>query len=308
MSSRQTYSYLAERFARAGLKPLTRYGQNFLIDLNLVDLIARSAELTPQDVVLEVGTGTGSLTTRLSQYAGWVVTVEVDEGMYRLAGEELKDRPNVTRLHVDALKNKNRLSPVVLEAIAEARSKIASPQLKLVANLPYNVATPIMSNLMLIDEPPSAMVVTIQKELADRIGANCNTRDYSALSIWIQSQCRVEHVRTLPPSVFWPQPKVTSSIIKIVRDDEKRRRIANLVYFHETVRALFFHRRKYLRAVVISAMREQLNKDEVDQVLAAHGFTPSDRVEQLNVERIIELVNTLMHAKDAKQRTTSKKD
>jgi 16S rRNA (adenine1518-N6/adenine1519-N6)-dimethyltransferase len=293
MQNRQTYSYLAVQFARAGLKPLTRFGQNFLIDLNLVELIANSADITSQDIVLEVGTGTGSLTSLVAQKAGWVVTVEVDEGLYKLAGKELKDRGNVTQLLQDALKNKNRLAPAVLEAIEAARAKVPGGRLKLVANLPYNVATPIISNLLLLPEPPVMIVATIQKELADRIAASHDNRDYSALTIWIQSQCHVEIVRTLPPTVFWPQPKVTSAVIRLTRDPALGERITDLKFFHETVRALFFHRRKYLRSVVISAMQDKLDKAQVDRVLECNQFVATDRAEQLPVARIIDLVEAL---------------
>ncbi len=140
------------------------------------------------------------------------------------------------------------------------------------------------------------MVATIQKELADRIAAKPCTRDYSALSIWIQSQCAVDLVRTLPPTVFWPRPKVNSAILRMARDPAKVARINNLPFFHETVRALFFHRRKYLRAVVQNALRDHLTKDAIDQILAQGNFQPTDRIEQLPVERVIDLVNTFNEA------------
>ncbi|NND98417.1 MAG: methyltransferase domain-containing protein, partial [Pirellulaceae bacterium] len=188
---RQTASYLSKRLAAAGLRPVSRFGQNFLIDLNLIDLIARSAELRPNDVVLEIGTGVGSLTTRLANAAGAVLTVEIDQNLHRLASEELDGRPNVKLIHGDALKNKNTLRPDIMEQIRDALSRIGDDaRFLLVANLPYNVATPIISNLLHESPSPAAMVVTIQKELADRMIATPRTKDYSALSVWIQSLCR----------------------------------------------------------------------------------------------------------------------
>ena len=154
--SRQTATYLYKRLAAAGLRPVSRFGQNFLIDLNLVDLIAKSAELKKTDVVLEIGTGVGSLTTRLSDQAGAVLTVEIDNNLHRLASEELAGRPNVRLIHGDALRNKNSLRSDLMEQIRDAISRIGpEARFLLVANLPYNVATPIISNLL--HETPAQM-------------------------------------------------------------------------------------------------------------------------------------------------------
>lgn len=294
MENRQTISYVSNRLKAAGLQPVNRYGQNFLVDLNLIDLIIRSAEITPRDCVLEIGTGTGSLTAKMASRAGRVVTVEIDENLARLARQEFATMPQVTLLQQDALKNKNTLHPALIEAIQHSMSEIGEgARLKLVANLPYNVATPIISNLMTIDPSPAMMVVTIQKELADRIIAVPSTKDYSALSIWIQTLARSEIVRILPPSVFWPRPKVHSAILKIVPDDALRQRVTDLDFYHKTVRALYFHRRKFLRSVVISAMKGALEKSEVDLILDQAGMTPTSRAEELSVETTIDLIERL---------------
>src|SRR3990172_10151931 len=116
--------------------------------------------------------------------------------------------------------------------------------------------------MVLSPHVPHSMVVTIQKELADRMSAVPSTKDYSALSVWMKSQCEVETVRVLAPSVFWPVPKVTSAIIRIVVDPEKRARIADLKYFHQFIKALFLHRRKFLRANVQAAMKRHLEREQ----------------------------------------------
>ncbi|RMF42191.1 MAG: ribosomal RNA small subunit methyltransferase A [Planctomycetota bacterium] len=291
MSERQTLSYLQRRFQSAGLQPRTRYGQNFLIDLNLVELIARSAELSPRDVVLEVGTGMGSLTKIMAGRAGHVVTVEVDGELAELAGEELASCSNVTLLQTDALRNKNELSPLVLETIRSKMSEVSGARFKLVANLPYNVATPILSNLLHVDPWPQRMVATIQRELAQRIAASPRSKDYSALSVWMQSQCRVEIVRTLPPSVFWPRPKVESAIIDIRPQRVFRQRIVDVGFFHDLVRKIFLHRRKFLRSALLSAVKGILDKAAVDQVLAEMGLTGQERAEELTPQQMIELVD-----------------
>ncbi len=291
---RQTATYLSNRLTAAGLRPVARFGQNFLIDLNLVDLIARSAELTKADVVLEVGTGVGSLTTRLAEQAGAVLSVEIDANLHRLASEELKGQQNVQLIHGDALRNKNTLRADLIEQVREARMRLGTAsRFLLVANLPYNVATPIISNLLHESPSPDVMVVTIQKELADRIVAEPGCKDYGALSVWIQSLCKVQVVRVLPPSVFWPRPKVHSTILRLDAVPQWRDEFVDLKHFHQTVRALFFHRRKFLRRVVISAMKGRLDKSVADQILARLGHDKDVRAEQLSVTQIQELAEAL---------------
>jgi len=288
-SRRQTLSFLMRRFREAGIQPRTQLGQNFLIDLNLVQLLAQTAALSPRDVVLEIGTGTGSLTSLMAPQAGAVVTVEVDRQLFQLAAEELLQLPNVRMLQVDALAGKHRFDPQVLEAIQKELAAGPDRQLKLVANLPYNVATPIITNLLTLDVPPRLMVVTIQKEMADRITARPGTKDYGALSVWMQSQCRVRVVRVMPPSVFWPRPKVSSAIVEIVLDDVLRARIADREFFHAFVRGLFLHRRKYLRSQVLSTVKDRLDKPGVDRVLAAVGLRSEQRAEELDMEMLLAL-------------------
>ncbi|OHB84438.1 MAG: ribosomal RNA small subunit methyltransferase A [Planctomycetes bacterium RBG_16_64_12] len=277
------------RFDEAGIHPRTRLGQNFLIDLNLQQILVDNARLGPLDVVLEVGTGTGSLTALLAAQAAAVVTVELDRNLFRLAGEELHGLENVTLLELDVLKNKNRLHPAVLDAIGEQLAAAPGRQLKLVANLPFNVATPLLSNLLATDRPPRTMTVTIQKELADRMVARPGTKDYGSLSIWLQSQCRVQIVRLMPPTVFWPRPKVTSAIIHVVLDDALRARIPDREFFHGFIRAMFFHRRKFLRSELFSAFKNRLTKPEVDEILDRLGLDPTTRAEQLGVDAMLAL-------------------
>jgi len=296
MVHRQTAQFLIQRFRQVGIRPVTKRGQNFLIDLNLVELIAESADLGPDDVVLEVGTGTGSLTALIAPHVAEVVTVEIDRQLHELANQELVEFDNVTFLCQDVLKTKNRLHPVVLDVLKEKLAGGENRKLKLVANLPYNVATPIISNLLDTEVVPDAMSVTIQKELADRIVASPSTKDYGSLSIWLQSQCDVQIVRTLPPSVFWPRPKVQSAILHIQVSPEKRGLIADVTFFHRFVRAMFFHRRKYLRSVILSAFKGQLDKPAVDAVLEAQALSPQIRAEALDVQQMLDLCDAMRAA------------
>lgn len=290
MVNRQTSTFLKQRMEEAGIRPVSKFGQNFLIDLNLVNMIADSANLTEQDVALEVGTGTGSLTGLIAQKAGRVITVEIDQNLWQLAQEELAGFNNITFLQQDALRNKNNLNPILVDTIRQAMSEIEGAQLKLVANLPYNIATPLISNLLTLDEfVPTSMTVTIQKELAERIVARPGTKDFGALSLWIQAQCNPEIVRIMSPKVFWPRPKVDSAIIHIETDTAKRNRIPDLAYYHRFVRSLFIHRRKLLRGVLVSVFKNELSKQDIDTVLEGINLTGSIRAEQLAVPVIFEL-------------------
>lgn len=292
MSERQTLSFLSKTLQRAGLHPKTKYGQNFLIDLNLLDILIQGADLGPNDVVLEIGTGMGSLTKTLAARAGWVITVEVDRDLQKIAAKELGSYSNFNLLCIDALRNKNHLRVEVLQAVADAMAKIPGAKFKLVANLPYNVATPIISNLLHETPLVERMVVTIQKELGERIIAEPSCKDYSALSIWMQSQCDCEILRILPPSAFWPRPKVDSAILRIVPNASKRSSIVDLDFFHTRLRAMFLHRRKFLRSQLISAMQELMTKEQVDAVLDQLGLEPNLRAEQLTVQQMISLLES----------------
>lgn len=282
-----------QRFREMGIQPATRHGQNFLIDLNLQQMIVDTAELDERDVVLEVGTGTGALTELMAQKAASVITVEIDGHLFELASELLLPYDNVVMLKQDALRNKNSFAPEVLAHIEKQLSVSPERRLKLVANLPYNVATPVISNLLSCNFVPHSMSVTIQKELGERIIAQPWTKDYSALSVWIQCQAAAEIVRVMPPGVFWPPPKVQSAIVKIVVDSERRAFVPDLKYFHQFTKAIFIHRRKFLRANVVAAMKKHLSKTEVDEILAEMEFSDDVRTEQLDVPTLLRLTELI---------------
>lgn len=288
-SARQTLSFLIRRFREVGIRPQSRFGQNFLIDMNLQNILLEAAVLGPDDVVLEVGTGTGGLTALMAQHAAAVVTVEVDPDMFNLASEELFELQNVVMLQADALKNKNQLNPTVLEAVAAQLAVDPARHFKLVANLPYCIATPLLSNLLALDRPPETITCTIQKELADRITASPGNKDYGALAIWVQCQCRAEVVRVLPPSVFWPRPKVFSAFLQIEVEPQRQAAIPDRHFFHGFVRTLFLHRRKMLRFALHNAYKPQFDKDRVDRLMQGLGLGPTTRAEELDFSRMLEL-------------------
>lgn len=287
--ARQTLSYLQTMFAQRGIRPKNQLGQNFLIDLNLVDLLERSAELDRSDLALEVGSGTGSLTTRLVDHAGAVVSVEIDPAFALLVKEELGDRPNVTLLYSDVLKNKNHLHPRVLQALADALRDSGCTRLKLVANLPYSVATPVITNFLLTDLPFERMVVTVQWEIAERLMSQPSDKAYSSLAVLVQSIADVELVRRLSPKVFWPQPKVDSAIVRIRPNAAKRAHVGDPVRFRVFLRELYSHRRKNLRGALAALLQRKDAKQEVDQRLAALDIDGSARAETLDLEQHLRL-------------------
>jgi 16S rRNA (adenine1518-N6/adenine1519-N6)-dimethyltransferase len=248
---RQTTAYLKDLFKQVGFTIDARRGQNFLVDLNLVDLLVRTAVIDPADVVLEVGTGTGVVTERTSAAASRVIAAEIDPRLAQLARERLVDRDNVVLVEGDALASKHRFAPELLAQLDAALDAAPGGRLLLVANLPYCVATPVISNLLARPRPFDAAVVTVQREMAERMTAVAGTSSYNALSVWVGAQCRGEIIRVLPPSVFWPRPKVESAIVRLDLEPERRAAIGDLGRFHDFVREIFCHRRKVLRGILL---------------------------------------------------------
>jgi 16S rRNA (adenine1518-N6/adenine1519-N6)-dimethyltransferase len=289
-SPRQTLSYLRNLFEQRGLHPKSKLGQNFLIDLNLLDVLLRAAELSPDDLVLEVGSGTGSLTVRLLERAGAVVSVEVDPAFAAMTDEAVvSGRERVALLHADVLKNKNELNASVFRAVGDLRSKLRTTSVKLVANLPYAVATPVISNLLLSEITIERMVVTVQWEIAERLMAVPGTREYGALAVLVQSIADVRLVRKLPPAVFWPRPQVDSAIVKIVPDSGKRATVGDVLKFRNFLRDLYAHRRKNLRGGLVSMAGRGVEKKEVDAKLKMLGIDGRVRAETLDIDQHLRL-------------------
>ncbi len=288
-SPRQTLSYLRGLFDAHGLEAKSKLGQNFLIDLNLLDLIVRSAEITAADAVLEVGTGTGSLTGRMADFAGAVCTVEIDKMLQPVAQQVIGPRHNVHFVFGDALANKNELNPEMLAAWDQTVRLHGCTKRKLVANLPYVIATPLISNLLLTDIPIERMVVMVQWEIAERMRAEVGTKEYNALSVLVQTVADVEIIRKVLPTNFYPQPKVESAIVKITPNAEKRARVGNVPAYRVFLRDLYVHRRKNLRQALTGWPSGRRDKVEVDAKLAALGIDGTLRSESLDIEQHLRL-------------------
>ncbi|HDS83843.1 MAG TPA: ribosomal RNA small subunit methyltransferase A [Phycisphaerales bacterium] len=286
----QTKQDIERLLAGAGLSPNRRLGQNFLIDLNLMRILAEAAHLTDQDVALEVGTGTGSLTEELASRAGYVITVEYDTGLARLAASRLAAFDNVSVLQGDALESKNALNTEMLAAIESARSQYAG-RLVLASNLPYSVGSVVMANLMVGPVTADAMVVTVQKEVADRMAATPGHDEYGTLSILMTATGRVHLLRKLPASVFWPRPQVESAMIVFERDPKKAAQIHDMATFRQVITLFMGHRRKMLKACVKFAEGALAHIRHWPTIFEEAFVDPHHRPEELTAADYINIAN-----------------
>ncbi len=286
----QTKRQIQELLLAAGVSPNRRLGQHFLVDLNLMTLLVDSAGIGPEDVVLEVGCGTGSLTQTLAPRARRVVTVELDRTLAGIAEAQLADAGNVRLIQGDVLSSKGTLSPAVVAALHEAAAR-TNGRLLLVSNLPYDVASAVMINLVQGPVMADSMTVTVQREVAERMTAPAGGKAYGTLSIFLGATSDVATVRVLKPSVFWPPPGVDSAIVRVVRDPDKIRRIKSMESLRDVVSLFMGHRRKMLRACIKHAPEGLGDADRWAKVFEACGIDPSRRPEELDPRQYVDLAN-----------------
>jgi 16S rRNA (adenine1518-N6/adenine1519-N6)-dimethyltransferase len=286
---RQTISYLQALLGERRIRPKNKLGQNFLVDLNLLDVLLKAAEVSATDLAWEVGTGTGSLTARLAELAGAVVSVEIDPAFHQMARELLPERPNLRLILRDVLKGKNELASEVLATLDELATQFNCTQRKLIANLPYAVATPVIGNILVSGLPIDRLVVTVQWEIAERLMAPVGSSVYSSLAVFVQSVAEVELVRKLPPTVFWPRPLVDSAIVLIKPNASKRSLVGDVPRFRVFLRNLYVHRRKNLRGALAGWPTGRREKSDVDGKLAELGIPGSIRAEDLDIAQHLRL-------------------
>lgn len=233
----QTKQQIQAVLAAAGSHPRHRFGQNFMIDGNLVRAIADAASIATDDTVIEVGPGTGTLTEELLSRAGRVIAVEIDRDLAGQLRDTFAGRTNFTLIEGDALSTKHALNAELQAAIDAATGPV-----KLVANLPYNIASPLVVELLRAGV--GLLVFTVQKEVADRLRGKADGDDYGPLTAVVQLLSKVEVLRTLPPQAFWPAPKIDSALVRLTRDD---RLGPHSAAFGRFAHKLFSFRRKTLR-------------------------------------------------------------
>ena len=273
----QTKQQIQSLLAGANTQPRHRFGQNFMIDQNLVRLIADAAALAPGDIAIEVGPGTGTLTEELLSRGVDVIAVEIDRDLAKLLRERFEHEPRFKLIEGDALSSKHAINDDLLTELAPARGTGGSNArpIKLVANLPYNIASPLIIELLIlgIDQ----LVFTVQKEVADRLRAAPGSDAYGPLSVMAQLLARVEVLRTLPPQAFWPPPKIDSALVRMTRDDRSG---GHAAAFGRFVQKIFSFRRKTLRKALAQAGYD------ADAAITATQLDPQARPEVLSVPQL----------------------
>jgi len=286
----QTKRQIQQLLTSAGVSPNKRLGQHFLIDLNLMQLLVDSADIKNNDVVLEVGCGTGSLTQSLAELAGKVIAIEADYTLAEIAKKQLLKAENVEIITTDILENKSTINQTVTASLILARKRYAGRFL-LVANLPYNVASPVILNLTTGPTVADGIYVTVQKEVADRMTAAPGSSDYGTLSIYLGATGEAKTIRVLKPTVFWPQPRVESAMVSFIYKKEKADRIQNMQMFNKIVALFMSHRRKMLKACIKLA-RDELAKVNIwPEIFEQCMIDPTQRPEQLLPQDYIAIAN-----------------
>lgn len=264
-------------------------GQNFLIDDNVIDRILEGARVSEGDKIIEVGPGIGTLTREMAKKAEKVTAIEIDKNLIPILEETLSEFDNVEVINEDILK-------VDVEKLVD--EKLSGGPVKLIANLPYYITTPIVMKFLEEDIPVTDIVVMVQKEVADRMNAVPSTKDYGALSVAVQYYCDTEIVAKAPRHMFIPQPNVDSTVIGLHIREEKKYNAENEDIFFRTVKAAFGQRRKTLLNSLSSM--GMLDKASVKEVLSDAGIDEKRRGETLSIEEFAHLSNIINERLNAK--------
>ena len=259
-----------------------KFGQNFLIDPHLLDKIVNAAGITKDDFVLEIGPGIGTMTQYLAAAAGKVFAVEIDKALIPILGDTLKDFPNVQVINEDILK-------VDIKKLAEEHNN--GKPIKVVANLPYYITTPIIMGLFESGVPVDSITVMVQKEVAERMQVGPGTKDYGALSLAVQYYAEPYIVANVPPNCFMPRPKVGSAVIRLTRHEKPPVEVKDEKLMFRLIRASFNQRRKTLANGLNNSSELSFTKEEIQQTIEACGFPPGVRGEALTLEDFARLAN-----------------
>ena len=259
-----------------------KFGQNFLIDTHVLDKIISAAEITKEDFVLEIGPGIGTMTQYLACAAREVVAVEIDKALIPILEDTLQDYSNVTVLNEDILK-------VDIKKLADEHNN-GNP-IKVVANLPYYITTPIIMGLFEGDVPIESITVMVQKEVADRMQVGPGTKEYGALSLAVQYYAEPYIVANVPPNCFMPRPKVGSAVIRLIKHAEPPVEVSDTKLMFRIIRASFNQRRKTLANGLNNSPELSFGKEEIQRAIKACGFPEGIRGEALTLEEFAALTN-----------------
>ena len=261
-----------------------KFGQNFLIDPHVLDKIIAAAEITKDDFVLEIGPGIGRLTQYLAEAAREVVAVEIDSSLIPILEDTLSSYDNVSVINEDVLK-------VDLKKLAEERN--GGKPIKVVANLPYYITTPIIMGLFESHVPLKSLTVMVQKEVALRMQAGPGTKDYGALSLAVQYYADPYLAANVPPNCFMPRPNVGSAVIRLTRFEETPVKVTDEALLFRLIRASFNQRRKTLQNGLVNSPELHFSKEQVAAAIETLGVSPSVRGEALTLEQFAALCNAL---------------
>ena len=261
-----------------------KFGQNFLIDTHVLDKIIAESEITKDDCVLEIGPGIGTMTQYLAENAREVVAVEIDKALIPILEDTLSAYDNVTVINDDILK-------VDINKIVEEKNN--GQAIKVVANLPYYITTPIIMGLFESHVPLKSITIMVQKEVADRMQVGPGTKDYGALSLAVQYYAKPQIVANVPPNCFMPRPNVGSAVIRLTRYDNPPVEVKDEKYMFALIRASFNQRRKTLINGLLNAGNLNITKEDVLQALETMELSPTIRGEALTLEQFATLSNLL---------------
>lgn len=261
-----------------------KFGQNFLIDTHVLEKIIRAAGVTKEDMVLEIGPGIGTMTQYLAENARQVVAVEIDNNLIPILGETLKDYDNVTVINEDILK-------VDICGLAETYNN--GRPIKVVANLPYYITTPIIMGLFESDVPIDNITVMVQKEVADRMQVGPGTKDYGALSLAVQYYAEPYIVANVPPNCFIPRPNVGSAVIRLTRHQNTPVQTENPKLMFALIRASFNQRRKTLQNGLNNSPEISFSKEVIAEAIESLGVPATIRGEALTLEQFAQLADFL---------------
>lgn len=267
-----------------------KYGQNFLIDPHVLDKIIRAAQIGPEDFVVEVGPGIGTMTQYLACRAGHVTAIEIDKALIPILEDTLKGYDNVTILNEDILK---------VDLCRLAKEQNGGRPVKVVANLPYYITTPIIMGLFESHVPVESITVMVQKEVADRMRTGPGSKDYGALSLAVQYYARPELIANVPPNCFMPRPRVGSAVIRLLRHEKPPVQVENEAYLFGLIRASFQQRRKTLVNGLTHAPDICVPKEAFEEALKKMKLSPSVRGETLTLAQFAELANLTLESQKA---------
>lgn len=274
----------AEVIKKYGFSFQKRFGQNFLIDEHVLDKIVDASLVDKHDGVIEIGPGIGTMTQRLCERAGRVVAIEIDKELIPILDDTLSDYDNVKIINADVLKTD-------MEAII--RDEFAGMRVRVVANLPYYITTPIVMGLLEQHLPISSITIMVQKEVADRMQASPGTKDYGALSLAVGYYADTYIAANVPPNCFMPRPKVGSSVIRLTVKDHPDVEVNNENHMFSLIRAAFNQRRKTLVNAIANYQGLSHSKEEVQNALTEMGLSVTTRGETLNLQQFATLSNIL---------------